>query len=304
MLSVFVVPEGIEKMWIIGDDTVNRSVRGHLNADSAPFITRNFETSIIAGSTASQNGSVIGRICNSLTTSFNNKQYLPKWIVIIVENDVINGLPYHQSGCSEIYGQIIEYMMSKFTSTVATIQRNYPPKAMKFTWPHFLWIEPSINTNHQDTTLRMKFIRSLHAVSMSHNNMLVLPLKQGWDTNNPEYFLWHQQRITPKGLRALWSAIDNTIRFADTKLMRNHGLFLHNAFQKSRIALEMNGRLSNYERSTLLRRPPFRQLQNQQRNPQVHQVGQIPRGPLQNRINNRNQDNRVRRQLFNKHKRQ
>ena len=210
------------------------------------FITKNFETSFITTDPA-RNPSIISRVRNAFIEKYNAKGILPKWVAIILEGDLIDSLPSTKFGMSEAYGTVLDYIMSGFDAAVQSIQEGYPLKAKKFKWPFFLWIEPSLNVNYQNDSLRSKFIKSLHIVSQMHDNTITLPLKNGWSEEDNQLFNWHRQKFTQKGLIEFWNAVDQTIKFADMKLMRNHGPLLKDIFQKEKLEKDAISRVSVWE---------------------------------------------------------
>ena len=194
-------------------------------------------------SSQSANRSVMGKIYNNFIRTFNNQKQLPKWVVIITESDLIENIgPIPRNGRFQVFGELLRSMMQNLETAVNTIQQGHPQKAIKYSWPHFLWVEATLHNNYQDNDSRIIFNKCLQAATLHFDRMIALPLKQEWDEFNCTYFNWHQQKYTAHGLSAIWKALDNTMRFADTKLMRNHGLFLQNVFQKDKILLESTKR--------------------------------------------------------------
>ena len=197
---------------------------------------QNFETVFVSGN-PKRNPSTISRVCNAFIDTYNDRGILPKWVILIIEGDIINSLPATRFGMSEAYGTVLDFIMRSFDAAVQNVHQRYPLKTKKYKWPYFLWIEPSLNINHQDDSMRSKFIKSLHIVTQMHDNTITLPIRQGggWNENDNQLVNWHKQQFTVKGLMELWGGIDQTIRFADTKLMRNHGAQLKDIFQKEKI---------------------------------------------------------------------
>ena len=285
------------------------------------YVPRNFETRLTHDPAPNaQVGNAIGRIHNSITYSFNmNRNTIPKWVVIITESDVISNINYSQFGVSGAYGMVIEYSMKQVNNLVNSfLGQNLPQKANKYNWPNILWIEPTLHSRYQDNSLRIKFIRSLHIAVQNYNRMVVLPLRQHW--NDHDDSLVSSGRLNQNGYNTYCSAMDSTIRFADTKLMRNHGVPMHQIFQKDKIKEDSDSRIYAFEKmvqgnaSTFERRTMLRQEQDNQqyqqmrrfyndRRPDIQAAGNVPR-PNQERggcpNHRRRPTNSCKRQLFKK----
>ena len=244
---------------------------GNLTEDKAEFLTHHFGTTVIADNNNENNPSVIARVINGFVNKFNEEKRLPKWVIILLEDDIIEAIPYKQFGITETYGHVIDYMMSCMKKMVQKIRDELPLKASKFLYPHFVWVEPTLHTNQQNITLRTKFIRSLHVVAQMHNNVIALPLRYPWNPNYTQLFTWLGQKTTPEGHSTMWSALDSIMKFADTKLMRNHGLYLHNIFQKNKEMEDANKRTASWDEKIKQRRQKRKLLKQQMdANPRIN----------------------------------
>ena len=95
-----------------------------------------------------------------------------------------------------------------------------------------------------------------------HERVLVLPLRNGW--NAEAFSLVTNNYLTHVGLHAYWTAVDSTIKFADTKVMRNFGLKLCQMFQKDKIQSEAESNLAKFELKMNKRRDFREQIQSRQ----------------------------------------
>ena len=158
---------------------------------------------------------------------------------MIPEDNILSSVQYSEFGVSAAYGNIIDYMMRQINEQIKQFMgTNLPPKATKYNTPHVLWVEPTLHTQYTNNDLRIKFIRSLHIASSSSSQqrMVVLPLRQNWDDTEKKYIQQNIRQLNPTGLLNYCRALDKTIKFAETKLMRNYGVPLHAIFQKEKTA--------------------------------------------------------------------
>ena len=238
--------------------------KGDVSDANAEFMNNYFGTSILADTNKENNPSPVGRMVNCFINKFNETKRLPKWVVLLLEDDLIESIAYKQYGTSEMYGHILDYMMTAFSKATKKVNDALPLRSTKFCYPHFLWMEPTLHTNHQNITLRTKFIRSLHVVAQMHDEMISLPVRHPWNQNDTNLYNWLQQSLSANGYATLWKALDATINFVDTKLMRNHGLYLKNIFQKSKLLDDANKRASFWDEKIRIRRQKRIQHKTQQ----------------------------------------
>ena len=104
--------------------------------------------------------------------------------------------------------------------------------------PHILWVIPTEHVNHTSKTkeLRKKFAKTLVEVAKLHNELICLPLKQVWCKENTEFYA-RDQHFTEKGAKALWMAMDRTLKYADSIVEKNNDRPLRDLFYQQKRAL-------------------------------------------------------------------
>ena len=113
------------------------------------------------------------------------------------------------------------------------------------------------------------------ALGEGKDRMIILPLKQGWREADGTLVQPSIRSLNQKGLHVFCQALDQTVRFADTKIMRNHGIPLNRVFQKDKLQQEMEKRITDFENtrdtnsSTHQRRNMMQQQQYRQQYQQV-----------------------------------
>ena len=249
-------------MWIIGDKFVKDTEHIYLNNIFLPgrigmehFGSTNFKIQIFGKENVTRIRNVIAGIISNLSkacsTSQNKFPTIPKWIIFVLEDDLINSISYTQYGVSAAYGIILQYIMNKCDEIVKkcfyNVQPPLPKNVNRHQYPYIVWIEPTLHTGYRNSHLRTKLIRSMHNISQFHDNTVVMPLRQQWSHSQRD--LVHNGQLSPRGAEKLWQAIDSTIKFVETKVMRNHGLKLSQVFQKERMMIDANKRIDAYEQS-------------------------------------------------------
>ena len=72
----------------------------------------------------------------------------------------------------------------------------------------------------EENELRDKFNSCLRAIGKLHENVSVLELKKIWDRHDSQLFVQSTSRYTAEGLRSYWLAVDRSIQFCDTTIMK------------------------------------------------------------------------------------
>ena len=249
-----------DKIWFLGDEFVNATMRSFpspIGAAVPPYSLTNFEAKFIAPPEQGRaqrdltSTNAVGHIINNFIHQLNSTRsnsYIPKWIVIIPEADLLNSVQYSGFGVTAAYGIIIQHLLKKFDHAITSFIGEVKEKKLnKFDWPYILWIEPSLNKGYGkvNNNLRIKFARSLYNAAQVHSRVIILSLKQGWNPNDET--LTFNRSLSPTGALKFWAAIDNTVRYADVKILRNFGLSIEQVFQKRRLHQEADSRLSKYE---------------------------------------------------------
>ena len=194
---------------------------------SDTYVGRNFQVSASGGSNISSKiPDVLARMRNILVKMFERNNLLPKIIVMVPENNIINGLKVAQSEGQTIhFGQAIEWIVDQHTDIIDEFRGWLPHKAKKNkkNWPFVLWICPSLHDNYNELDLqkRKKFTKCLEKVAHGDRNISSLRLlKQNWDQQD-DSLITRDHRFTTHGWNTFWSAVDQTIQYFDEKMIPN-----------------------------------------------------------------------------------
>ena len=175
---------GAEQLWLLGDQFVARTARQHFTNRSEQdcYAKLNFNTTVMTGNFNSDAETPLGRLRNILINAINSNWCLPKWIVLVMENDVINSVSHAKRELNEIvYNRSIEWLMKEYHRTLEAFKEKLPYRSRKYTWPYLLCIEATNHINYHDdmndcNENRDSFNASLRLIQKSYQNMVVLPL--------------------------------------------------------------------------------------------------------------------------------
>ena len=226
-----------ERCWFFGDDFASRSFDQHFkrrqSADYKGFgyVKSHFDvTGFFNNNFSSDNPSVISRLSNlmqfAVSQDFHQKIHpLPKLIVVVVENNLIQLFKDSGGVSSTSIACLVNHIMTEHERTITSFKENLPAKSIKQDYPHILWICPPEHENFTDNSCRFKFAKCLEEVSRLHPNVSCLTLKKVWDPRNGNLYLKESQRFTSDGLDAYWDAIDRTVRYCDSVVLKKPDKF-------------------------------------------------------------------------------
>ena len=83
-----------------------------------------------------------------------------------------------------------------------------------------MWIKAPHHKNFANNLHRMKFNKALESMAKLHDNMFVLELVNEWDQYDTSLYITESRRYTATGLSTYWRAVDKTVKYADTILLK------------------------------------------------------------------------------------
>ena len=159
----------------------------------------------------------------AIQCQFNGKLLpLPKLVVLVPDDDIIKLFSQHDyaHGITKPMSRVLNHIMTDHERTISAYKEYLPTKSVKQGFPHILWIQAPLHQNFRNNNLHVKFNKCLSELIPLHSNISTLELKKVWDPNDGNLFLAESQRFTSEGLRAYWEAVDRTVRYCDSVLLK------------------------------------------------------------------------------------
>ena len=162
----------------------------------------------------------VSRFRNVLAQLIQDKVILPKFIVVVPDDDIIKYFGYNDHDMTKAYYSILNNIMAEHNKLLMTQKEFLPLKAKKFYYPQIIWIQAPIHKSFNNNNMRELFNHSLNEVVKFHDNTFVLDFKKIWDPENGSLYVQESNRFTSQGLTTYWLAVDCTLRFADSILWK------------------------------------------------------------------------------------
>ena len=173
----------MDKIWIFRDifilNTFNRYF--HLQPEGEFYMKKHFQvSSFMSDKSNSLDTNMLSRYQNLLVGVITEQVILPKVIVIVPDDDLINYVNHPKPGLAKILGKVINWLMREYEK-ILQVQKDFlPVKAKKDHFLYMIWSEAPYHDNFMDidNEMRDKFNSCLRAVGKMKENVSVLALKK------------------------------------------------------------------------------------------------------------------------------
>ena len=185
------------------------------------YVKENFDVyGFMNGKFDALNTNAISRMENALAKAINQHKLLPKFVVVVPDDDLIKFYNRKGYGISTALGRIVDSIMVEHDRLVTAYKEFLPEKCKKEEYPHFIWILAPIHNNFANNSDRHKFNKCVERMAKFHKNTHALQLKKIWNLNNSNLFIRESRRFTTTGYNMYWEAVDRTVKYCDTILMK------------------------------------------------------------------------------------
>ena len=217
--------QAYEKIWIISDEFGYQSYNDHYhrrNKESfSGYMRDHFDMKAqLHGKYVSSDPSIIGRFRNSLVSAIDDDPLLPKMVVVVPDDDLIKALNHKGAGSSKALGRIIEKIMNEREKIISSHKDYIPDKSKREGYPLFVWIEAPLHNNFWNNADRIKFNKCVERQTSFHDSTIALQLKKAWDPSDNNLYVAESRRFSNEGYARYWEAIDKTVKFCDTILLK------------------------------------------------------------------------------------
>ena len=220
-----------ERCWFFGDSFASRSFEQYFQnrkaADYNGYTKANFDTSGFFNNFTSDNPSVTGRLSILLAIAAKCQLAgklvpLPKLIIVVPDDDLIKQLCKSDNvkGFSKPQSRLLNFIMTHHERCIAAFKETLPAKSIRSTHLSILWIQAPEHINFINNRLRYKFDKCLEEVTSLHSNVYTLQLKKVWNQDDQTLFLQDSQRFTALGYKNYWEAVDRTVRYFDSIVLK------------------------------------------------------------------------------------
>ena len=161
------------------------------------------------------NENMLSRIQCATGRAINANDYLPEFMVFVLDDELIQYLDYVNQGVPELLGSWVEWLFKEVSDLVNDKIDFLPEKAKREDEPCIYWVAAPLHKNLPTTNneLRVKLNLVLHSTAKQYDRIRIIKLKENWDFHNGNLVNPINGQFTSDGLAAYWRAIDSSIEF-------------------------------------------------------------------------------------------
>ena len=215
---------GIDKMWIIGDEFCDKSCNLYFmeTPSRSNYARSTFEVKAVSTNKfRSHTSNTLIRIHNTMTHAMQTQGLLPKLILFIIEDDIIEFINLNDHGITQAFKACITKLVMEVRRSIDTFKEDFlPKKAIRHGWPQIVWVVPTIHDNYINNAQRKRFSGELEQMIKFQPNMTSVRLRLPWDPVDRSLVCEVSHKLTHQGLRAFWEAVDRSTKYINNRLFK------------------------------------------------------------------------------------
>ena len=171
---------------------------------------------------ASEDDNTISRFRNNIVGAMRDQPILPKFMVIVPDDDIIKFIKKREpEAANEVgFARAIKWLLCQIDRLIMTQKDFLPTKCKRPGEPTVVFIQPPIHDKFKNNGMRIAFNNALSKEVTYHDNVYALEMKKMWDPSDSSLYNRTDCKYTAKGYSSYWDAVDKTVRFADTLLLK------------------------------------------------------------------------------------
>ena len=206
---------GYEELWFIGDNFMAETYRNHYKkVDDDWYTKQNFEVTPFCSSKHNDsNSNMISRILNTFGYAVNKKFQLPKFAVLVLDDDMIRYLDCNDAiPITSMLGEWVEYLTTQILEMCHVRIASILLKAIKIGYPLLYWVTTPHHKNFCDNYQCTQLNNALETVSKLFPDMRIIHMKEVWSYDDSTLVDSHGNLMS-KGLTKYWLSVDAAIAF-------------------------------------------------------------------------------------------
>ena len=212
-------------MWVIGDNFMSKSYRAHflLRDHMLPteegtrdrfFIKEGFNFKNYCNSRYnSPNSNMLQQLQNMMAMALNKNPKLPKFILLILDDDLIMYLDFKGEEVSSMLGTWLSWLMEQFESLISQRRDLLPMKSKRQYELCMYWCAVPVHSgfNTRRNEIRKKFNLCLESICKGKQDVRVIKMKERWSFEDKALVM--NDKITELGMDAYWDSVDCAFKF-------------------------------------------------------------------------------------------
>ena len=134
---------------------------------------------------ASNDTNMLSRIQNSFARGVNERVKLPKYVVVILDNDLIDYVSAEAGtgNMATFLGEWIEYLMNNLLELCQLQRKSLPKKTIRDEYPLIYWVAAPHHKNFHDNGARTKLNNCLDSIVKTKLGIRLIKMKEFFRKN-------------------------------------------------------------------------------------------------------------------------
>ena len=219
-----------DAVWILGDNFIARTswpgfklvYNGIKPGTTHHFIKEEFDYHIFCGSKYENNKqNQLKCIINALLMGINKHKKLPRFILIVLDDDLIQTVGYDGPGAASILGDMIEGLAQPRQQIILDHKAKLANKAKRDTYPILYWLAVPHHKHFKQYDIRTKFNLCLESVIKQYDDMNIVKIEEIWNSDDFNLVSPITNPLTVDGVITYWQAIDAAFKFNFLRFFSN-----------------------------------------------------------------------------------
>ena len=183
------------------------------------YINAHYDTILVVRDMEPENNeNLLSPLRNALVETINQQLLLPKAIILVLDDDMLDELDHYKTGITTSIGQLVEWLANQLHRIITNYKEAMPSKSHKFRYPTLLWcLIPQHTVYDQYNGSKAKFNKSVLCTIQLFHEMTALELTL-WKEDNLDYC--ENGTLSATGLTTYWQAINRAFELWDWEQMK------------------------------------------------------------------------------------
>ena len=204
-MFIFIVEDikAVNTVWLVGDNFAAKTYRSSFD----------FKMSCNSRFNSAMKNMLI-RLQNTVATAINNsKGMMLKFVIIILDDDLVSFLAFVGKGVGELIASWITWLTKQISELFNSRFSQLPVKAKHSFEPCIYWCSCPLHCNFSPQTnkIHRKINTCLDLICKDKPDMRVMKIKDKWSFDDKA--LVYKNKFTTSGLHAYWDAMDAAFKF-------------------------------------------------------------------------------------------
>ena len=121
----------LNSIWFIGDDFLDSSFGKYFQLQVHDgYVNTHYEVKAYSGYKR-WNRSYVVRIRNCFAKAVNDNKVLPRYVVVIIDNEIISSVGYDRFGVSEIYERLMNWLANELDKLINVARESLPKQSLR-----------------------------------------------------------------------------------------------------------------------------------------------------------------------------